>query len=657
MLILCFNQIFLESQTVMTRLNVLIFSLIFLKVTVAAFLPVPADLKVTSFNETEVAISWTPASVNDKIDGYHVRATPLKSPARTTTTMVIDMTLTNASTKVTLRDLHPGTLYTIGLHSFYGNETSQPASVEVWTEIGYPETPPAVDVLWRKGQKMAVKIYPGESNKGPISGLQIIVLEKTTIISFNEDQLFNHSVAEDAGFPFYVTAFLRNYTDDTFIVGDGKSYDGYFNAPLDENSNYEVRIGVVSEFNKTVKVSFSPLQSDLLTINAPYNDNSEYLDSPSLSVSKIVGVAVGVSFLLLVALVILYFVLRKHYGKRRLSDEMVLHDQITDTEENGFAHGILHIGDDTNLGDFWELLKERYWSIPKELLDISEEVLGKGHFGEVRRGTVHKRGKPISVLVQFSQSHSVMVDSERRVLYSEVDAQLRLGTHVNVAEFVGICEDRGMLHLVAECFDTNLRGLLLRSRQQTGPRFCALSEHFLLEMALGIVQGLKYITDHGVLHKHLSSRSIAILDGYQPKIANFGLFFYHPTGKKLDYSRWLAPEAARSRTYTVKSDVWSFGVLLWEICTLAATPFAEIPSQEVYPRTIRGLRLPHPTGLSDELFQLMLQCWELDADERPTFHELSAVLQNVLLSPTDHLRFDRVSGFQFYKFDPKGDEQ
>lgn len=138
-----------------------------------------------------------------------------------------------------------------------------------------------------------------------------------------------------------------------------------------------------------------------------------------------------------------------------------------------------------------------------------------------------------------------------------------------------------------------------------------------------------------------------------PKISYFGLARYSPLGKKLDFTRWLAPETLRNGNHTEKSDVWSFAVLMWETFTLGGSPYVDLSTSEVPERVTRGLRLKRPRGVSIPLYRLMQQCWHQQARDRPTFQELRCSLQ--ALQP-DALQFTYSAGYAYDKFNPLADE-
>lgn len=615
----------------------------------------PSTLEVINQSETEVHVQWSPVSSKNVIN-YHVKADPITSVFENHPPTKKEWSFSNKTEKADLLGLQPGTQYNITVWASTSDGDTRRISKFVWTTVGAPEKPPAVQILKRKGRTMDIKLHPAFRNNESIMFYKVIVLKEEPIITFNPERLYNYSEAEKNGLSFYIAAKLTpKEIEKVFYVGDGKIYGGFYNAPLVESESYDIIQGNTVSLNGVTKSSYSQTKtSNLAPLGITHR--TQITGPASSTLTVILATAIGIFGFLLILSFVIYYLLRRHYGKRRPSDELVLHVQGSESEENGSVPGVLQIDEDTDLCDFFDNLKERYWHIPKNHINIHQTVLGQGEFGEIREGMVFRKAHGTTTLVQQIYAPPSMDEKERKNMLSELDTMLRIRIHPHVAEFIGVYEDRDMLHIVIENSSSTLRGMLLRSRQQTDGYVCSLSETHLLDIAFGITQGMIHLSDHGILHHHLSSRSIIMIDGYTPKIANFGLGFYHPLGKKLDFTRWTPPESLRSANYNVKSDVWSFGVLLWEICTIGGTPYVILSNKEIPARIFRGMRLPQSKGVSDELYQLMLHCWEFDHEERPTFHELATVTQNMLISAKDYLRLDSYPGFQYEKFDPSADE-
>mgnify|MGYP005984868875 CR=1 FL=1 len=151
----------------------------------------------------------------------------------------------------------------------------------------------------------------------------------------------------------------------------------------------------------------------------------------------------------------------------------------------------------------------------------------------------------------------------------------------------------------------------------------------LQNFALQIAKGMSHLEKIGVTHRDLAARNILINEHKILKISDFGLsrcgpYVNHKT-KRLPL-RWMAIEAIVEQKYDSKSDVWSFGVVLWEIGTLGAFPYDQVPDSFIQQFLQLGRRLDRPEICTNELYSVMQQCWSLDPEQRPTFRELVEAL-------------------------------
>lgn len=609
--------------------------------------------------ETQVDIQWTPVA-SSTVSQYKVRAVPLKNYGPTLGDP-LEYTYTDAS-RAELLGLSPGTLYNVSVWADTGEGITESTSILAWTQVGAPNVPATVEMVSRNGASMIIRLARGTSSKGPVTGYRVVAFEKSSLMEFKPERLAGVQEAADAGTPFYIAAELGpDWGGREFLLGDGLSYNGFRNAPLVATEDYLAIQGVASSLNGVTRYSYSALNS------GPSADAEEQVmtgENPSgprgnEALVSLLSVAIGVCAFLLATSVVAYFLLRRHYGKKkRRSEEMILQAQLpSDTEDSGshFAPGALQLGEGADLGAFYAQLRALFWQIPRPQLLVRDTTLGTGRFGPVRAGVVHREGVDLSVGVQRCSAQWMLPDRERRLLLAEVEGMVRLGAHPNVVHFIGGCEEQEVLHLVFEHPPTSLRGLLLTSRHSSDGRVCSLEEGRLLDLALGVASGMAHLAQRGVHHGQLSTRSVTVVDNLVPKIANFGLARYTPLGKKLDFTRWLSPEAVKTGIHTAKSDVWSFGVLLWEIFTLGGTPYVNLKTAEVPERVSKGLRLDHPKGVHTDMYQLMLQCWELDRDERPTFEQLCSSFQEMAHAAVP-LKFHHTPGYSYDRFDPLADE-
>ena len=138
------------------------------------------------------------------------------------------------------------------------------------------------------------------------------------------------------------------------------------------------------------------------------------------------------------------------------------------------------------------------------------------------------------------------------------------------------------------------------------------------------------------------------------KISGFGLSDWNRNGDNLDLTRWSSPETMMNRLSGVKGDMWSLGCVYWEVFSLGATPYSGVKIRDLMTRVTRGLRLPHPVSVSDQLYQLMLTCWMLDPDERPGPGEAYDHLREMAQLASQHISFvfPPSGDFVYEQFDP-----
>ena len=160
----------------------------------------------------------------------------------------------------------------------------------------------------------------------------------------------------------------------------------------------------------------------------------------------------------------------------------------------------------------------------------------------------------------------------------------------------------------------------------------------LIDMAAQVASGMAYIELQGYIHRDLAARNILVGENYLCKVADFGLArliedseYTAREGAKFPI-KWTAPEAALYATFTIKSDIWSFGILLTEIITKGRIPYPGMTNAETLAQVERGYRMPIPPGCPQPLYQIMLQCWNKDPNSRPTFEYLRDTLEDYFVS-------------------------
>ncbi|XP_022111315.1 fibroblast growth factor receptor 1-like [Acanthaster planci] len=279
------------------------------------------------------------------------------------------------------------------------------------------------------------------------------------------------------------------------------------------------------------------------------------------------------------------------------------------------------------------------WGIPWSDFFVDERVLGSGNFGEVRSGAVRKDGEVTRAAIKMLKGYASACD--RDDFMDELRMMACIGYHPNIVLLLGACQHHDVLHVALEYLPYgDLRSYLRTARSQSDSDEDALSSEQLVKFALDVAKGMEHLSKAGVIHRDLAARNILLGDRLIAKVSDFGLSrgedIYVQTSRRRVPLRWLAIESLRNQLYTSQSDVWSFGILLWEIATFGGTPYPSISNDSLAETIKRGYRMPQPDNCHDHIYALMRECWEEEPDARPTFTELVHILSDMADSRIKH---------------------
>ncbi|XP_026502253.1 angiopoietin-1 receptor [Terrapene carolina triunguis] len=270
-----------------------------------------------------------------------------------------------------------------------------------------------------------------------------------------------------------------------------------------------------------------------------------------------------------------------------------------------------------------------------------QDVIGEGNFGQVLKARIKKDGLRMDAAIKRMKEYASKDD--HRDFAGELEVLCKLGHHHNIINLLGACEHRGYLYLAIEYAPHgNLLDFLRKSRVlETDPAFAianstasTLSSQQLLHFAADVARGMDYLSQKQFIHRDLAARNILVGENYVAKIADFGLsrgqeVYVKKTMGRLPV-RWMAIESLNYSVYTTNSDVWSYGVLLWEIVSLGGTPYCGMTCAELYEKLPQGYRLEKPLNCDDEVYDLMRQCWREKPYERPSFAQILVSLNRML---------------------------
>lgn len=263
------------------------------------------------------------------------------------------------------------------------------------------------------------------------------------------------------------------------------------------------------------------------------------------------------------------------------------------------------------------------WEISRESLRLNRR-LGAGQFGEVWAG-VWNGTTPVAVKTLKTGAMS----PQAFLTEAAIMKKLR---HANLIQLYAVCTNEEPIYIVTELMK---HGSLLEYLKGDG-QFLKLED--LIDMGAQVAAGMAYLERMNYIHRDLAARNILVGEGNICKVADFGLARlieddeYNPhQGAKFPI-KWTAPEAALYNKFTIKSDVWSFGILLTELVTKGRVPYPGMANAEVLAQVERGYRMPQPRDTPDALYGIMLECWKQNEYDRPTFEYLQSLLEDYFVS-------------------------
>uniref|UniRef100_A0A3B4A2A8 Proto-oncogene tyrosine-protein kinase receptor Ret n=1 Tax=Periophthalmus magnuspinnatus TaxID=409849 RepID=A0A3B4A2A8_9GOBI len=304
--------------------------------------------------------------------------------------------------------------------------------------------------------------------------------------------------------------------------------------------------------------------------------------------------------------------------------------------------------------DTFKIPEDPKWEFPRKNLVLGK-TLGEGEFGKVVKATAFRlKGKAGYTTVAVKMLKENASHSELRDLLSEFTL-LKQVNHPHVIKMFGACSQDGPLYLIVEYAKFGSLRNFLRESRKVGPSYMgrdanrnssylenpddrALTMGDLISFAWQISRGMQYLAEMKLVHRDLAARNVLVAEGRKMKISDFGLSrdvyeedSYVKRSKGRIPVKWMAIESLFDHIYTSQSDVWSFGVLLWEIVTLGGNPYPGIAPERLFNLLKTGYRMERPENCSEEMYSLMLRCWKQEADKRPTFSDISKELEKMMV--------------------------
>ncbi|XP_064415725.1 tyrosine-protein kinase receptor Tie-1 [Latimeria chalumnae] len=431
---------------------------------------------------------------------------------------------------------------------------------------------------------------------------------------------------------------------------------------LNASTTYQFRVRASSKVHGewSLPVSVATLEDELQSVNPIVRSTNRPSSSPDYQLLLAIIGSVSLTCITILLALFSLFCIRKNF----------LHRRRTFTYQSGSGEEtILQF----NSGTLTLTRRPKPQAEPLtypilEWDDIKfEDVIGEGNFGQVIKAMIKKDGLKMNAAVKMLKEFAS--ENDHRDFAGELEVLCKLGHHPNIINLLGACENRGYLYIAIEFAPFgNLLDFLRKSRVlETDPAFAkehgtasTLTSQQLLQFASDVAKGMQYLSEKQFIHRDLAARNVLVGENLTAKIADFGLsrgeeVYVKKTMGRLPV-RWMAIESLNYSVYTTKSDVWSFGVLLWEIVSLGGTPYCGMTCAELYEKLPQGYRMEKPRNCDDEVYELMRQCWRDRPYERPTFSQISLQLNRMLEARKAYVNMALFENFTYAGIDATAEE-
>ncbi|XP_074059976.1 tyrosine-protein kinase SYK isoform X1 [Macrotis lagotis] len=273
-----------------------------------------------------------------------------------------------------------------------------------------------------------------------------------------------------------------------------------------------------------------------------------------------------------------------------------------------------------------EEIRPKEVRLDRTLLTLEEGELGSGNFGTVKRGRYRmKKGeKLVAIKILKNETNDPAIKDE---LLREANVMQQLDNPY-IVRMIGICEAESWM-LVMEMAELGPLNKYLQKNRH-------VKDKNIIELVHQVSMGMKYLEENNFVHRDLAARNVLLVTQHYAKISDFGLskalnadenYYKAQTHGKWPV-KWYAPECINYYKFSSKSDVWSFGVLMWEAFSYGQKPYKGMKGSEVSAMLEKGERMECPAGCPSEIYDLMKLCWTYEVENRPAFSAVELRLRN-----------------------------
>ncbi|KFM61163.1 Tyrosine-protein kinase Abl, partial [Stegodyphus mimosarum] len=262
------------------------------------------------------------------------------------------------------------------------------------------------------------------------------------------------------------------------------------------------------------------------------------------------------------------------------------------------------------------------WEIDRTDI-VMKHKLGGGQYGDVYEAVWKRYNVTVAVKTLKEDTMALKDFLEEAAIMKEMK-------HPNLVQLLGVCTREPPFYIITEFMPCgNLLDYLRNANREE------INAVVLMYMATQIASAMSYLESHSFIHRDLAARNCLVGENHLVKVADFGLArlmrddtYTAHAGAKFPI-KWTAPEGLAYNKFSTKSDVWAFGILLWEIATYGMSPYPGVDLTDVYHMLESGYRMECPPGCPPRVYELMRQCWHWEPSERPTFKDIHLTLETM----------------------------
>ncbi|XP_071175789.1 fibroblast growth factor receptor-like [Mytilus edulis] len=447
-------------------------------------------------------------------------------------------------------------------------------------------------------------------------------------------------------------------TEPRYTITDAdKRNEGTYNCTVTNNINGTLFIDTQTKYIKINDENSSDGKYRFVIIQSSQEDNTTPNPTTSAGVSPY-AIGAVICAVLAVILILVFVILGMKFrdqcflmqmrDKRTHTRLTRDHDENMDDQEIELLDESVQSSVRTDEPQYGRL--KLYWEIPRKDIRLVEEIAA-GSFVEVWKGKMKKYPNSSEIQkVAIKKLIENATEQERKFFLGEMEVQKMLQPHPNVILLIGCYTFHEPWLLMLEYAQ---EGTLYEYLQYSRPgaqtvqissnsvHHKNINSHRLLAIAAQVVNGLMHLQKFKLIYYRLKTSNILVGRGGICKLTGFG--FPHEITERNQYENdtlpveWMSPESLREQIYNYRTDIWSYGVLLWEIIHFGLSPYLNLEREEIEDDILSGKRLERPPHCSEDLYQLMLDCWQEDPMKRKEYPDILQVLSNMAADHSLHI--------------------